>query len=51
MTLLDYQQQTLGSSRTDRDGVARIAVVRPAFLDGRLYLRAPRRLYCIGAKR
>ncbi len=32
VTLLDYQQQTLGSSRTDRDGVARIAVVRPAFL-------------------
>ncbi len=32
VTLLDYQQQTLGSSRTDRDGIARIAVERPAFL-------------------
>ena len=32
VTLLDYQQQTLGSSRTDRDGIARIAVPRPAFL-------------------
>ena len=32
MTLLDYQQQALGSSRTDRDGIARIAVPRPAFL-------------------
>ncbi|HYN02301.1 MAG TPA: MG2 domain-containing protein [Vicinamibacteria bacterium] len=32
VALLDYQQQTLGSSRTDRDGIARIAVERPAFL-------------------
>ena len=32
VTLLDYQQQTLGSSRTDRDGLARLAVARPAFL-------------------
>ncbi len=32
VTLLDYQQQTLGSARTDRDGLARLAVARPAFL-------------------
>ena len=32
VTLLDYQQQTLGSARTDRDGIARVAVERPAFL-------------------
>jgi hypothetical protein len=32
VTLLDYQQQTLASARTDRDGLARLAVARPAFL-------------------
>jgi uncharacterized protein YfaS (alpha-2-macroglobulin family) len=32
VTLLDYQQQALGSSRTDRDGIVRIGVPRPAFL-------------------
>ena len=32
VTLVDYQQQTLASSRTDRDGIARLAVARPAFL-------------------
>ena len=32
VTLLDYQQQTLASARTDRDGIARLAVTRPAFL-------------------
>ncbi len=32
VTLLDYQQQALGSARTDRDGIARVAVPRPAFL-------------------
>ncbi len=32
VTLLDYQQQTLASARTDRDGLARLAVSRPAFL-------------------
>ena len=32
VTLLDYQQQTLGSVRTDRDGIARLALTRPAFL-------------------
>ena len=32
VTLLDFQQQALGSSRTDRDGIARVAVPRPAFL-------------------
>jgi uncharacterized protein YfaS (alpha-2-macroglobulin family) len=31
VTLVDYQQQTLGSSRTDRDGIARLAVTRPRF--------------------
>ncbi|HKZ32062.1 MAG TPA: MG2 domain-containing protein [Vicinamibacteria bacterium] len=32
VTLLDYQQQALGSARTDRDGIARLAAGRPAFL-------------------
>ncbi len=32
VTLLDYQQQTLANSRTDRDGIARLGVTRPAFL-------------------
>ena len=32
VTLLDYQQQTLGTARTDREGMARVAVERPAFL-------------------
>ena len=32
VALLDYQQQTLATGRTDRDGIARIAVERPAFL-------------------
>ncbi len=32
VTLLDYQQQTLASGRTDRGGLARLAVARPAFL-------------------
>ncbi len=32
VTLVDYQQQPLASSRTDRDGLARLAVTRPAFL-------------------
>jgi len=32
VTLLDYQQQTLAAGRTDRDGIARMPVERPAFL-------------------
>jgi hypothetical protein len=32
VTLLDYQQQTLASGRTDRDGIVRLPVERPAFL-------------------
>ena len=32
VTLVDYQQQPLASGRTDRDGFARLAVPRPAFL-------------------
>ncbi|HUL75751.1 MAG TPA: MG2 domain-containing protein [Vicinamibacteria bacterium] len=32
VTLADYQQQTLATGRTDRDGIARIPVERPAFL-------------------
>ncbi|HEX9188516.1 MAG TPA: MG2 domain-containing protein, partial [Vicinamibacteria bacterium] len=32
VALLDYQQQTLATGRTDRGGIARIAVGRPAFL-------------------
>ena len=32
VTLLDYQQQTLATARTDREGMARVAVARPAFL-------------------
>ena len=32
VTLLDYQQQTLATARTDREGMARVAVTRPAFL-------------------
>lgn len=32
VALLDYQQQTLASARTDRDGLARLSVARPAFL-------------------
>jgi uncharacterized protein YfaS (alpha-2-macroglobulin family) len=32
VVLLDYQQQMLATSRTDHDGVARMAVERPAFL-------------------
>jgi uncharacterized protein YfaS (alpha-2-macroglobulin family) len=32
VALLDYQQQTLATGRTDRDGIARVAVERPAFL-------------------
>jgi uncharacterized protein YfaS (alpha-2-macroglobulin family) len=32
VTLVDYQQQTLGTARTDRDGIARVPVERPAFL-------------------
>ncbi|HSD67860.1 MAG TPA: MG2 domain-containing protein [Vicinamibacteria bacterium] len=32
VTLLDYQQQTLATGRTDRDGVVRLPAQRPAFL-------------------
>ena len=32
VTLLDYQQQALASARSDRDGIARLGVTRPAFL-------------------
>jgi hypothetical protein len=32
VTLVDYQQQPLGSARSDRDGIARVTVARPAFL-------------------
>jgi hypothetical protein len=32
VTLLDYQQQPLGTARTDRDGIARLKVERPPFL-------------------
>ncbi|HEX9187381.1 MAG TPA: hypothetical protein VGB87_09935, partial [Vicinamibacteria bacterium] len=32
VTLLDYQQQALATARTDREGMARVAVTRPAFL-------------------
>jgi uncharacterized protein YfaS (alpha-2-macroglobulin family) len=32
VTLLDYQQQTLATGRTDRDGLVRMKVERPAFL-------------------
>jgi uncharacterized protein YfaS (alpha-2-macroglobulin family) len=32
VTLLDYQQQALGTARTDREGMARVPVARPAFL-------------------
>ena len=32
VTLLDYQQQTLATGRTDRDGMVRLPAERPAFL-------------------
>ena len=32
VTLVDYQHQPLATARTDRDGIARLAAPRPAFL-------------------